>query len=585
MESPAIPGRFKKAQIAQFEAAWKRYREIHQEVMRLALLNSNVEAKIISRKEVGVAVRKAEKSLGELADVDHQLEAAQAAAGTDLGARALVVLQIERDMLAVQRAEKNMVLETDEAEMKKLSQDIEKLKASINARLTALEKVLPARDMSKFNEFKTAWGELVAADAKVQAKALENGNELATQLSAGKGHEALSEAQAIIDAITNAADKSMDTDKADSAAAYSSSRNLMIGVALAGILLCLLVGVMVARSVSQSLRMLFKGLKSFSTAELGETSNIFKEVVTGLNAGAEQVSTASTQVSGAAQSLASGAAQQAASVEETSSSLEEIASMIRQNADNAAQADSLSHKAATSMSQLNDSMKEMSRAGQETAKIVKTIDAIAFQTNLLALNAAVEAARAGEAGAGFAVVAEEVRNLAQRAADAAKNTTNLIDDIVGRIKEGTATVEEANEDFNRVTGLVSEIAAASREQSQGVEQVNVAMGEIDKVVQQSAANAEESAAASEEMNAQSEEVRGLVNRMLVLLEGSDGYGAMTQPRFANEGRTRQEPVIVALPAPNGNGGNAKHAPAASIKNLRKAKPEDAIPMDDDFREF
>lgn len=257
-----------------------------------------------------------------------------------------------------------------------------------------------------------------------------------------------------------------------------------------------------------------------------------------LDESAGTVSTASGEVSSASQQLAEGSSEQAASIEETSSSLEEMSSMTRQNADNANHANLLMAKtketvsqAARSMQRLTASMGEISRSSEETAKIIKTIDEIAFQTNLLALNAAVEAARAGEAGAGFAVVAEEVRNLALRAADAAKNTASLIEGTVQRVKEGSDLVQKTDREFQDVAKgversgeLVEEIAAASREQAQGIEQVNRAVGEMDKVVQQNAANAEESAAASLAMNRQAEQMKGCVRELIAVVGGNGDDG-------------------------------------------------------------
>lgn len=274
-------------------------------------------------------------------------------------------------------------------------------------------------------------------------------------------------------------------------------------------------------------------------------------VVAGLTDGANQVASASAQVSSSSQSLAEGASEQAASIEETASALEEMSSMTKQNADNATQADNLMKEAKQmvgtaneSMSSLTESMREISSASEETAKIIKTIDEIAFQTNLLALNAAVEAARAGEAGAGFAVVADEVRNLAMRAADAAKNTANLIEGTVKKVKDGSALVTRTNEAFvkvaessRKVAELVAEIAAASNEQSRGIDQVNKAVGEMDKVVQQNAANAEESASASEEMSAQAQEMKGFVDELATLVGGNAGdQGSGNYRTLANEPR-------------------------------------------------
>jgi len=205
------------------------------------------------------------------------------------------------------------------------------------------------------------------------------------------------------------------------------------------------------------------------------------------------------------QTLAEAASEQAASLEETSSSLEEMAAMTKKSAESTTQANKLmgtaheaSQTADRSMNHLIHSMEEVGQASEQTQKIVKTIDEIAFQTNLLALNAAVEAARAGEAGSGFAVVADEVRNLAMRAAEAAKNTSNLMSDIVEKVKAGENMVSVTNKEFQQVSSsskkvmeLMEEISAASQEQSQGIEQINKAVAEMNKVTQQNAASAEE----------------------------------------------------------------------------------------------
>ncbi|MBI4777119.1 MAG: chemotaxis protein [Deltaproteobacteria bacterium] len=263
-------------------------------------------------------------------------------------------------------------------------------------------------------------------------------------------------------------------------------------------------------------------------------TKVLRNISSEMAEGANQVTSASGQVSSASQTLASGSSEQAASIEETSSSLEEMASMTKQNAEHAGKADALMKdtnrvvgEANESMRALTDSMNAISEASSETQKIVKTIDEIAFQTNLLALNAAVEAARAGEAGSGFAVVAGEVRNLAMRAAEAAKNTAQLIEKTVKKVNDGSIFVQKANEAFTRVIDssskvgeILTEIAAASTEQAQGIEQINKAVAEMDRVVQQNVASAEESASASEELNRQAKSMKEFVDDLMALVGGA-----------------------------------------------------------------
>ncbi|MGA2781085.1 MAG: methyl-accepting chemotaxis protein [Smithella sp.] len=240
--------------------------------------------------------------------------------------------------------------------------------------------------------------------------------------------------------------------------------------------------------------------------------------------GAEQVASASVQVSNGGQSLSQGASEQASSLEEVSSSLQEMSSMTKQNSINAREAKGVAElargsadKGVESMNRMSSAISQIKSSSAATAKIVKTIDEIAFQTNLLALNAAVEAARAGEAGRGFAVVAEEVRNLAMRSAEAAKNTANLIEEAVKNSENGVAinaevlnNFQEITEKINKVSQVVAEIAAASDQQDQGISQLNRAVEQLNQLTQQNAANAEESASAAEEMSSQSEEMRSMV---------------------------------------------------------------------------
>ncbi len=285
-------------------------------------------------------------------------------------------------------------------------------------------------------------------------------------------------------------------------------------------------------------------------------------VIAGITDGAGQVSSAASQVASASQELAEGTGEQASSQEETSSSLEEMSSMTKQNADHANQAKAMMSKANQIVEKVNRHMVDMAgavgeitRSSEETGKIIKTIDEIAFQTNLLALNAAVEAARAGEAGAGFAVVAGEVRNLAMRASEAAKNTNSLIENTVKAVRKGNELTNATQEAFKenaaisqKIAQLVDEIATASDEQAHGITQVNTAMAEMEKVTQSTAASAEESAAAAEELNAQAEQMKVFVADLVKVVGGSTKGVAS-----------------------NGNGGGLPNIQAAAHKAL--APPE------------
>ena len=428
--------------------------------------------------------------------------------------------------------------------------------------------------LSKVKANVSAWAELVQGNAQLETVAANIAGYLKSYEEAGQQyHGGMQAAQAADTEMADVATTIVET----MAQLQSSLKNgmehttartnvLMMVMAVSGIVIGIVLAVVITLSIVKPI----------------------KRIIDALTSGSEQVAAASGQVSAASQSLAEGATEQAAGLEETSSSLEEMSSMTKQNADNAQQANSLASEArkaadtgAESMGRMNQAIQEIQKSSDETSKIIKVIDEIAFQTNLLALNAAVEAARAGEAGKGFAVVAEEVRNLAMRSAEAAKNTSNMIEESVKNASNGVdianevgKVLDEIVQSVGKTTDLVSEIAAASQEQAQGIDQVNTAIAQMDKVTQQNAANAEESASASEELSSQAESMNDIVADLVALAGGATkGKAASSRTRTKTRTFSRSDQMYHRIA--EGPRQEVRHAVASS------STAENAIPLGDD----
>jgi methyl-accepting chemotaxis protein len=316
-----------------------------------------------------------------------------------------------------------------------------------------------------------------------------------------------------------------------------------------------------------------------------------------LSSASEQVNNSSTQVAASSQTLAEGANEQAASLQEVSASMAQISAATRQNAENADRTNNLAETASAAavrgvqaMQNLGQVMGEIKTSSDETARILKTIDEIAFQTNLLALNAAVEAARAGDAGKGFAVVAEEVRNLAQRSAEAAKNTAQLVNQArqssdrgVGAASEVATILEEISGGVASVRELVGQVAGASREQASGVGEITSAMSRLDQVTQGTAASAEESAAAGQDLREQSRSVASAVAELRQLTQGAAGQARAPRKLLAmKKPAARLEPTPVAAKAATARPAAVTAPPAPRRQTPTSVRtPEMVLPLDED----
>ena len=321
---------------------------------------------------------------------------------------------------------------------------------------------------------------------------------------------------------------------------------------------------------------------------LSEMQASLARVVATVREGSEGVATASAEIAQGNNDLSARTEQQTSALEETAASMEELSSTVRQNADNAKQANQLAQHASSIaatggdvVGQVVETMKDINGASKKIADIISVIDGIAFQTNILALNAAVEAARAGDQGRGFAVVATEVRSLAGRSAEAAKEIKILINDSVGQVEKGSALVDQAGStmtevinNIRRVTDIMGEISAASSEQASGVAQVGEAVTSLDQTTQQNAALVEEMAAAASSLNSQARELVQAVS-VFLLAGGSSRAMDLSLPA--------PEPEILKVAPTASSGNSVKPKPKSKLKTLpaanqpRAASPKPVLP--------